>query len=278
MQQRSQLHDRHWEDCRPRSSSSRRELWFRDGLWFPVHTYSRTLGVNFVPLFIQETFEFLNILQCHGFPKVMGVLTHLDLIKKVSVQRETKKLLKKRFWTEIYDGAKLFYLSGVLNGRYPDREINNLCRFLGVTKFRPLVFRNSHPYMLADRLEDMTPREQVRLDPKGDRTITLYGYLRGTNLRESTKVHIPGVGDLEIKSLKILADPCPLPTTESEKKRRLAEKHRTVHAPMSDLGGIMYDKDAVYINVEGNFTRTEGGDGKWPCLNKSVCRYTYLHS
>ncbi|KAG8955852.1 Glycoside hydrolase 2 (Mannanase, beta-galactosidase) [Tulasnella sp. 424] len=211
--------------------------------------------------FEMETFEFLNILQCHGFPKVMGVLTHLDLIKKVSVQRETKKLLKKRFWTEIYDGAKLFYLSGVLNGRYPDREINNLCRFLGVTKFRPLVFRNSHPYMLADRLEDMTPREQVRLDPKGDRTITLYGYLRGTNLRESTKVHIPGVGDLEIKSLKILADPCPLPTTESEKKRRLAEKHRTVHAPMSDLGGIMYDKDAVYINVEGNFTRTEGGDG-----------------
>ncbi|KAG9042694.1 Glycoside hydrolase 2 (Mannanase, beta-galactosidase) [Tulasnella sp. UAMH 9824] len=211
--------------------------------------------------FEMETFEFLNILQCHGFPKVMGVLTHLDLIKKVSVQRETKKLLKKRFWTEIYEGAKLFYLSGVLNGRYPDREINNLCRFLGVTKFRPLVFRNSHPYMLADRLEDMTPREQIRLDPKGDRTITLYGYLRGTNLRESTKVHIPGVGDMEIKSVKILADPCPLPTTESEKKRRLAEKHRTVHAPMSDLGGIMYDKDAVYINVEGNFTRTEGGDG-----------------
>ncbi|KAG8911119.1 Glycoside hydrolase 2 (Mannanase, beta-galactosidase), partial [Tulasnella sp. 408] len=32
--------------------------------------------------FEMETFEFLNILQCHGFPKVIGVLTHLDLIKK----------------------------------------------------------------------------------------------------------------------------------------------------------------------------------------------------
>ena len=28
--------------------------------------------------FEMETFEFLNVLQVHGFPKVMGVLTHLD--------------------------------------------------------------------------------------------------------------------------------------------------------------------------------------------------------
>lgn len=28
--------------------------------------------------FEMETFEFLNILQLHGFPKVMGVLTHMD--------------------------------------------------------------------------------------------------------------------------------------------------------------------------------------------------------
>ncbi len=43
--------------------------------------------------FEMETFEFLNILQSHGFPKVIGILTHLDLIKKVSLQRETKKAL-----------------------------------------------------------------------------------------------------------------------------------------------------------------------------------------
>ena len=28
--------------------------------------------------FEMETFEFLNVLQLHGFPKVMGVLTHMD--------------------------------------------------------------------------------------------------------------------------------------------------------------------------------------------------------
>ncbi|KAG8935805.1 Glycoside hydrolase 2 (Mannanase, beta-galactosidase) [Tulasnella sp. 418] len=208
--------------------------------------------------FEMETFEFLNILQSHGFPKVIGVLTHLDLIKKLAAQRATKKLLKKRFWTEIYQGAKLFYLSGILNGRYPDGEIHNLSRFISVMKFRPLIFRNSHPYLLADRIEDLTPREQVRLHPKADRTITLYGYLRGTNLRETTKVHIPGAGDLSIKSIKLLNDPCPLPTAESEKRRKLSEKHKLVHAPMSDVGGIMYDKDAVYINVPGSFSRRTG--------------------
>ncbi|KZW01504.1 DUF663-domain-containing protein [Exidia glandulosa HHB12029] len=213
--------------------------------------------------FEMETFEFLNILQTHGFPKVIGVLTHLDLIKKVQTQRDTKKTLKKRFWTEIYQGAKLFYLSGVLNGRYPDTEIQNLCRFISVMKFRPLVFRNTHPYMLADRLEDLTPREQARLDPKCDRTVTLYGYLRGTNLRESAVVHIPGAGDFALKSVNLLADPCPLPTVESERRRKLSEKHKLIHAPMSDVGGITYDKDAVYINVPGSFSRRpdeEDGD------------------
>ena len=93
--------------------------------------------------FEMETFEFLNILQAHGFPKVIGVLTHLDLIKKTATLRTQKKTLKTRFWKEIYQGAKLFYLSGVLNGRYPDTEIMNLSRFISVMKFRPLVFRNT---------------------------------------------------------------------------------------------------------------------------------------
>ncbi|KAF5369107.1 hypothetical protein D9615_010433 [Tricholomella constricta] len=207
--------------------------------------------------FEMETFEFLNILQSHGFPKVIGILTHLDLIKKAATLRDTKKALKKRFWTEIYQGAKLFYLSGVLNGRYPDTEIMNLSRFVSVMKFRPLVFRNSHSYILADRLEDLTPRELVRTSKnKCDRTVTVYGYVRGTNLRMGTRVHIPGVGDLEMKSVTVLGDPCPMPDADSEKRRKLSEKKKLIiHAPMSDVGGVMYDKDAVWVNVPGSFTR-----------------------
>jgi ribosome biogenesis protein BMS1 len=207
----------------------------------------------------------LNILQAHGFPKVIGVLTHLDLIKKTAILRATKKALKKRFWAEIYQGAKLFYLSGVLNGRYPDSEILNLSRFISVMKFRPLIFRNAHPYLLADRFEDLTSREKIRLSKgKCDRIVTIYGYLHGTNLREGTKVHIPGVGDLDIHSITLLGDPCPFPTLESEKRRKLSEKKKLlVHAPMSDVGGVMYDKDAVWVNVPGSFTRGDP-DGEGP--------------
>ncbi|KAH0832223.1 hypothetical protein J3R83DRAFT_13186 [Lanmaoa asiatica] len=207
--------------------------------------------------FEMEIFEFLNVLQSHGFPKVIGVLSHLDLIKKPSILKDTKKMLKKRFWTEIYQGAKLFYLSGVLNGRYPDSEILNLSRFISVMKFRPLVFRNIHPYLLADRIEDLTSRETIRASKgKCDRTVALYGYLRGSNLRQSTKIHIPGVGDLNMTSVAVLGDPCPLPDANSEKRRKLSEKRKLlVHAPMSDVGGLTYDKDSVWITVPGNFTR-----------------------
>ncbi|KAI9095924.1 hypothetical protein DFS34DRAFT_625358 [Phlyctochytrium arcticum] len=198
-----------------------------------------------------ETFEFLNMLQVHGFPKVMGVLTHLDKFKDNKKLRKTKKTLKHRFWTEIYQGAKLFYLSGIINGRYLKNEITNLCRFISVMKFRPLIWRNTHPYILVDRVEDLTNPEVLKNTPKCDRTVAIYGYVRGTNLLPSTKVHVPGVGDFGIENLSSLPDPCPLP----EKVRRsLSDKQTLLYAPMSDVGGILYDKDAVYIKVPGIYS------------------------
>ena len=162
--------------------------------------------------FEMETMEYLNILSSHGMTRIFGILTHLDLIKKVATVRAVKKRLKHRFWTEIYDGAKLFYLSGVLNGRYPDREILNLSRFISVLKFRPLRWKMSHPYVLADRMEDLTPPQDIEDDPLCDRTITLYGYMRGTNLSANQpKVHIPGVGDFTVSQVSGLTDPCPSP-------------------------------------------------------------------
>nr|Q5VTM2.2 RecName: Full=Arf-GAP with GTPase, ANK repeat and PH domain-containing protein 9; Short=AGAP-9; AltName: Full=Centaurin-gamma-like family member 6 [Homo sapiens] len=52
--------------------------------------------------FEMEMFEFLNICQAHGFPKILGVLTHLDSFKHNKQLKKTKKRLKHRFWTEVY--------------------------------------------------------------------------------------------------------------------------------------------------------------------------------
>uniref|UniRef100_A0A452GVC1 Bms1-type G domain-containing protein n=1 Tax=Gopherus agassizii TaxID=38772 RepID=A0A452GVC1_9SAUR len=197
--------------------------------------------------FEMETFEFLNICQVHGFPKIMGVLTHLDSFKNNKQLKKTKKRLKHRFWTEVYPGAKLFYLSGMVYGEYPKQEIHNLGRFISVMKFRPLTWQTSHPYVLADRMEDLTNPEHVRVNPKCDRKVSIYGYLRGACLKNQSQIHMPGVGDFTVSDVSFLPDPCALP--EQQKKRSLNEKDKLIYAPLSGVGGVVYDKDAVYIDL-----------------------------
>ncbi|KYQ50988.1 Ribosome biogenesis protein BMS1 like protein [Trachymyrmex zeteki] len=209
--------------------------------------------------FEMEIFEFLNICQVHGMPRIMGVLTHLDLIKNASQMRKTKKTLKHRFWTEVFAGAKLFYLSGLLHEEYLRTEIKNLARFISVMRFRPLTWRTTHPYLLADRLEDLTSPEFIRKNPKVDRNICLYGYVRGIPLNKDTSIHIPGCGDMKVKDVNFLPDPCPLP--EHIKKRALVEKERLIYAPFSGVGGIVYDKDAVYVELGGSHSYKEEDTG-----------------
>ncbi|KWU45367.1 GTP binding protein [Rhodotorula sp. JG-1b] len=219
--------------------------------------------------FEMETFEALSALSSHGLPKLIAVLTHLDLVKSPAALKAQKKRLKKRFWTEVYDGAKMFYLSGVMNGRYPDREILNLSRFISVAKFRPLAFRNTHSYFLTDRFEDLTSREVVRKDPKADRHIAIFGYLRGVPLRppgpnNSVRVHIPGSGvdAFEVSRMLELIDPCPLPTSDSEKRRKMGDSNKVAYAPMSGGSGqgVSWDGERVWINTSGTFSKREEGD------------------
>ncbi|XP_053439622.1 ribosome biogenesis protein BMS1 homolog [Nycticebus coucang] len=200
--------------------------------------------------FEMETFEFLNICQVHGFPKIMGVLTHLDSFKHNKQLKKTKKRLKHRFWTEVYPGAKLFYLSGMVHGEYQNQEIHNLGRFITVMKFRPLTWQTSHPYILADRMEDLTNPEDIRTNIKCDRKVFLYGYLRGAHLKNKSQIHMPGVGDFAVSDVSFLPDPCALP--EQQKKRCLNEKEKLVYAPLSGVGGVLYDKDAVYVDLGGS--------------------------
>ncbi|XP_035408549.1 ribosome biogenesis protein BMS1 homolog isoform X2 [Cygnus atratus] len=200
--------------------------------------------------FEMETFEFLNICQVHGFPKIMGILTHLDTFKNNKQLKKIKKKLKHRFWTEVYPGAKLFYLSGMVHGEYQKQEIHNLGRFISVMKFRPLTWQTSHPYVLVDRMEDLTNPEDVRINPKCDRKVSVYGYLRGAHLKNKSQIHMPGVGDFTVSDVSFLPDPCALP--ERQKKRSLSEKDKLIYAPLSGVGGIVYDKDAVYIDLGGS--------------------------
>lgn len=214
--------------------------------------------------FEMETFEFLNVAAAHGMPKMIGILTHLDNMKEGKQVRKLKKRFKDRFWAELYNGAKLFYLSGITTtGEYLKREVLNLARFISVTKYANIRWRAEHPYVLADRVEDIS---DPAAPASSNRRVAAFGYIRGTPLRLTTegwRIHLPGVGDLNAVDVEVLPDPCPPPDAEidengmdnsgqtnGKKPRRVGQRERLIYAPMApEVDGIAYDRDAVYIDL-----------------------------
>jgi ribosome biogenesis protein BMS1 len=48
-------------------------------------------------------------------------------------------------------GAKLFYLTGLMNSDYKKHEIHNLARFISVMKFKDMGYRANHSFVVVDR-------------------------------------------------------------------------------------------------------------------------------
>lgn len=106
----------------------------------------------------------------------------------------------------------MFYLSGTINHKYlknevrvslmysldphgahkpqplnpnhppPPFQIRNITLYVSRLKFRPLTWRNTHPYVLVDRFEDVTPPEKLQAAPN----VRCWSFLR--------YAHIVGVG------------------------------------------------------------------------------------
>lgn len=79
-------------------------------------------------------------------------------------------------------------------------------------------------------------------------------------------MHIAGVGDYSLAGVKSLADPCPLPS--AAKKKGLRDKEKLFYAPMSGVGDLLYDKDAVYININDHFVQFSKTDQENGELNR----------
>ncbi|KAI3834763.1 hypothetical protein MKW92_029559 [Papaver armeniacum] len=164
--------------------------------------------------FKMETFEFLNLLQVHGMPEVIGVLTYLDELKYAA----RKKWIMEDFRANIHEGAKIFCLS-FLHGMYQKDEIDELANFLSVMEFHTSSRQAAHPYFLVDHFEDVTSSANVDMDIKCKRDIILYGYLRGCDIKKGTKVHIAGVGDYPLADITLSAEPIPLQPLDGNDKQ-----------------------------------------------------------
>lgn len=193
--------------------------------------------------------------------------------------------MKKRFWKEVYDGAKLFYFSGQQkDGMYPQTEVHNLGRFITVQKIKPLSWRVNHSYVVADRFVMV----ETQHEDEEYNAVTLYGYVRGTYLDKHQRIHVNGLGDYDIKRIQKIDDPCPIElkktvkqkqaeheaeknglVKKSQKKRNLNDKERVLYAPYANIGSMNFEKTTGYINIPDQnvvYTRIdeedEGGLGQ----------------
>jgi ribosome biogenesis protein BMS1 len=144
------------------------------------------------------------------------------------------------------DGSTIEYLFLFLDNSvspYPPL----MCNFISSRQqFRPLVWRNTHPYVLVDRHEDITHPNLTDKDPECDRSVTFYGWVRGSHMKRGMKVHLIGVGDFNMAEVSTLPDPCPIPDKE---EKSLKKKDALLFAPLSNVGAVSFDKDAIYIDI-----------------------------
>lgn len=221
--------------------------------------------------FEMETFEFLSIAQIHGMPKMCGVVTHLDLLKTGKVLKKRRKFLRHRFWHEVAAGAKVMCFAPMIRGLYRPSDVLNVHRLLICIQPKIQHWRDTHSCILVDRHEDITDPDSTAANPNIPRTIAFYGYARGKPMKPGQFVHLAGLGDFEVEHLSRQADPCSSDISGSlasagkstgHRMRHLTMKQKKLYAPYSDVGGISYDEDAIYIHEDPEMKEIErSGEG-----------------
>ncbi|TNJ28620.1 Ribosome biogenesis protein BMS1 [Giardia muris] len=214
-------------------------------------------------------YEYLNVLQSTGFPRVYTVFTHLDLIKNVNVLNQTKTRLRERIWKELEPGSRVFYMKGLhYNKAYLKNDAQLLIRIIAQQEHKlGLRWRDSHGGILVDRIEDLTDPGLLSADKELNKlvkhTIAFFGYVRGTYLDAKQMFYMPGGGTLSIESITKLPDPCEcveqMKKRESNQisQRRLGSRVRSIYAPFCNDGDIFYDKDGLWFNVHNTEASTK---------------------
>ncbi|RHW68491.1 AARP2CN (NUC121) domain protein [Trypanosoma brucei equiperdum] len=220
--------------------------------------------------FEMETFEFLNIAQVHGFPRMFGIVSHLDQLKTGKALRKKKRFLRHRFWHEVAAGAKVLCLAPMVRGMYRSTDVLKLHRLLICVEPKIQNWRNTHSCVVVDRYEDITAPQNVVDNEKCNRTIAFYGYARGRPMKVEQLVHIPGLGDFPIMHLSHQDDPCAFDEknargeskSQGHKMRHLGMKQKRIYAPYCDVSGVVYDDDAIYIQEDAEKSTIErSGEG-----------------
>ncbi|CAL6022703.1 Ribosome_biogenesis protein BMS1 [Hexamita inflata] len=199
-----------------------------------------------------DIYEYLNIFQAIGFPKIFTVLTHEDKIENKYIK--TRKQLRERIYKEIAAGAKIFDMPFLeFKDTYKREKVDVLSRCITQQKYSmPLEWKSQHGCVLVDRYEQ-----------KNDGSVNCFGFVRGTFLNKNQDFHIPGYADVQLSSMELQTDPA-LP----DNKLILQKNKPILYAPMSEVGDIKIDDEAIHVKV--NSAPKAGKAGKAMEIIKNI--------
>ncbi|XP_059177911.1 pre-rRNA-processing protein TSR1 homolog [Physella acuta] len=153
-----------------------------------------------------------------GIPASVFACQGLSKLSKKKTS-DAKKLIDKQIEKSFPD-CKFRTIDTWQDAQALWRQVANLA-------LKPLHFRDSRPYLLAEKLEfeqnvenDADATEEINDAVFG--TLKLSGYLRGKSLNVNKLVHLPGWGDFQMSQIDQSDDPYPL-VVKGNKDRRKKE-------------------------------------------------------
>lgn len=139
--------------------------------------------------------KLISLLKSQGLPNVFGIIEGLD-----KVPEKNRHNLKK-------DHIRIF------NQNFPEEprvlpldsaaDAAQVIRFIENCTIRTVHWREKRPYMLVDHIDSVEKHSEFG-------TVRVSGYLRGGFMSANQLVHIPGVGDFQLKKIEVLSDPNPI--------------------------------------------------------------------
>lgn len=92
----------------------------------------------------------------------------------------------------------MFYLSKHENGVYSKIETAKIARYIGTSNPPSILWRQNHPFVLADRWQ---LAEDRNYRPDDEVNCQFYGYIRGSSYRMNGRMHFVGMGDYFVKEV-----------------------------------------------------------------------------
>ena len=165
-----------------------------------------------------ETFECLSFLNTHGTPRILSVITHIDLFLNWKNFTKTKKRIKNRLKKELGKTLKFFFFSGLTySDKYVHREIANLTRFFTDLDFYASNLQKRFPYFIATKIKVIQKYKKEYL--------ALEGIMKGKNFENLSRVKAfsPGIGMIEVKNFKSIK----LKNCGTKKQKKIHEQIST---------------------------------------------------